>query len=775
LLCYRCGSYNADGNRTCSVCGQAFSPQRRQTKNPARDGGTGSTRLKAPIEPGTRIAGRYRVIDSSGQGAAGWVLRARDEEVDVDVALKLVSANLLQTEDERHAFLRTVKLAKRVQHPNIARIYDEGRDERGVYYTAAHLEGLTLRKIIDLRLEKNQVFSVAETLPLFGQLALGLDAFEDFGAHGALRPSNVMILPDVLKITGLAHWQGLPRRPFVALQQQRHATEYLAPEARREGGKIDGRADVYSMAVIFGEMLAGQVFGRDPLGWTRALRGLPRRLAGLLSQGLAERAADRFPTATAFFDALAEAVADMQFDAEPVSLDDAQRAPEALGDDSTDVEGQVPRPESSRRPAAAGSPAPMRLPQLVDQPTPLPPNPEPSEPSQAESRSEVAPHLLNREHSFTDAAPRRRLERRGSPLAAGLWVWALAGSVVLGGGGVAAAIWWRNAPVSHDAPAPAAMVPEIERTRLGGSPDDDRRALTGAVERLKKPAAAPRKPAPEERRPEPSARPKIIEVEPAEERDDTPSGRQPITASSGRQPVTSSGADDDRLRTPPGGSTPEPEPEPEAEPARPPNPPEAPPAVTSKNCPSGMVSVERSSFELGSSASDPMRGFGELAASRTNIAPFCIDVYEYPNQRGKTPTVNVSWQKAKQSCEQKGKRLCTEAEWEHACKGGRNLRFPFGDDWIGGTCNLGEGSGMNRRPAGSGDFGKCRSIFGIADLAGNVAEWTASRWSDDVDDKVVKGGAADQASYTGRCAARVNESPGGKGATLGFRCCSSAK
>lgn len=184
-----------------------------------------------------------------------------------------------------------------------------------------------------------------------------------------------------------------------------------------------------------------------------------------------------------------------------------------------------------------------------------------------------------------------------------------------------------------------------------------------------------------------------------------------------------------------------------------------------------MVLVKAGRFTLGSEGADPLRGFGDLNLQGIGLGNYCIDVYEHPNQRGSAPTVNVPWAKAKKTCEAAGKRLCTEAEWEKACKGPGNLRFPYGNKQDDSVCNVGDGRAVAR----AGEFSRCRSGYGVLDLAGNVAEWTASRWSDDISDKVVKGGAADQASFTGRCAARVNEAAASKQPNLGFRCCADAR
>lgn len=184
-------------------------------------------------------------------------------------------------------------------------------------------------------------------------------------------------------------------------------------------------------------------------------------------------------------------------------------------------------------------------------------------------------------------------------------------------------------------------------------------------------------------------------------------------------------------------------------------------------CPVGMVAIKAGKFTSGAETNDPMRAFGDEPAHASDTASYCVDVYEYPNQRGREPVTGYTWARAKKACEGIGKRLCSEDEWERACKGPRGAKFPFGDSFDAGICNVGEGG----RPAAAGEYARCRSGYGIADMAGNVSEWTASRWSADVGDKVVKGGAVDQAAFTARCAARASESVNAHADTLGFRCC----
>lgn len=735
MLCYRCGSYNADGSKRCSVCGQAFANQRRSSRNLSAP--PTPVRVKAPFEAGSRIAARYRVLGGVAQGAAGWVLRARDEEVDVDVAIKVVSPKLMQTSGDRDLFYKAVKAAQRAQHANVVRIYDDGEsDSENVFYTMPYLEGLTLRKIVDLRLDKGQVFTISEALPLFGQLALGLDALDKLGVHGALRPTSVVVLPDVLKITGLPHWHGLPRRPFVAQLGNDHSVDYLAPEARHDGAQIDPAADVYSMAAIFGEMLIGRVFGREPTAWGAAQALLPRRVAAVLTQALASKPSERFASAGAFFDALAEAVADMQLEqsepSQPVSLGEPSR-PHMIGEESTAVEGRLGAllEESSKEGLSPSSPFAMPM--------------ESSSPSA--SSGPLAPSVVAHDLHFLSALADRGGDRHGGgggtvgdgPFWRIVFVLAVLAAALAGG----AYYYYQHRSVRAPAEAARGRAGSAAAPVAAGATEAPSVAASAVASTASAPSVATA--------PAASAPAPVAAVEPAPV-------ASPATARGERAPAKAHLA-----RPEPASGKPAPEPSPVAA--------AAVPAGGSSGCPAGMVEIPAGSFQMGSSARDPLRGFGELDVQSVTLPAYCIDVYEYPNQRGKLPTIGVTFAKAKQLCEKGNKRLCSESEWERACKGSTNAIFAFGNSFAAGVCNLATAAGSGKPAVPSGQLERCKSSFGVADLSGNVAEWTSSRWGDELFDKVVKGGSSDEATYAGRCAARVNEAMGGKRDTLGLRCC----
>jgi formylglycine-generating enzyme required for sulfatase activity len=184
-----------------------------------------------------------------------------------------------------------------------------------------------------------------------------------------------------------------------------------------------------------------------------------------------------------------------------------------------------------------------------------------------------------------------------------------------------------------------------------------------------------------------------------------------------------------------------------------------------------MKLVAAGTLRMGSAKDDPMTGFDEKPLVAVDVGAFCIDFYESPNRPGSTPTVHVTYVAAEAACKARGKRLCTEEEWERACKGPGNARFPYGANFDADVCNTSDANGEPRNVGAIGGFPKCRSAFGVGDLSGNVAEWTSSPFSAEVGDKTIKGGAADRPDYDTRCASRKNGPPGTHTDKLGFRCC----
>ncbi len=166
----------------------------------------------------------------------------------------------------------------------------------------------------------------------------------------------------------------------------------------------------------------------------------------------------------------------------------------------------------------------------------------------------------------------------------------------------------------------------------------------------------------------------------------------------------------------------------------------------------------------------------ELSSTDVLLSAFYIDLLPYPNEAGAIPTSNVTRDDASRLCEAKGKRLCSELEWERACKGPENSTYEYGDAYREATC----GTGVTideaaKRP--SGDRNACKSAFGVLEMHGGVWEWTSSPWGRGSREVlgVLRGGNAPAGELVGRCANALGRNPTHKSATMGFRCCNGDK
>jgi serine/threonine protein kinase len=136
--------------------------------------------------------GPYEIVAAIGIGGMGEVYRARDARLSRDVALKVLPASFATDPDRLARFEREMKTLASLNHPNIAHVYDAGRDASVVFMTMELVEGEDLAARIS-----HGAIPLAEALPIARQIADALAAAHEIGViHRDLKPANIKVRPD---------------------------------------------------------------------------------------------------------------------------------------------------------------------------------------------------------------------------------------------------------------------------------------------------------------------------------------------------------------------------------------------------------------------------------------------------------------------------------------------------------------------------------------------------------------------------------------------------
>ncbi len=273
-----------------------------------------------------RSIGRYEIEGEIGRGAMGVVYLARDPRVRRAVALKTCLApDGLPPERQREyqeRFLREAQSAGALDHPAIVTIYDAGEDPAsGLPYIAMeYVDGETLRD----RMRREGTLPVEKACRLVADLAAGLHAAHAAGVvHRDIKPANILLRAGdgAAKIAdfGVAR---LDTSELTRSGQSLGSPAYMSPEQIR-GGEVDGRSDLFSLAVILYQVLCGRrpFAGEDLTAMayavvhethvppSRLVPGLPPALDRFFDRALAKRPEERFATGEAFAGALQGAAA----------------------------------------------------------------------------------------------------------------------------------------------------------------------------------------------------------------------------------------------------------------------------------------------------------------------------------------------------------------------------------------------------------------------------------------------------------------------------------
>jgi len=205
------------------------------------------------LRPDEVVDGRYTLVERIGSGGMADVWRARDSELDRDVALKVLHENFARDKEFVERFRREASSAAGLQHPNVVSVFDRGTHEDSYFIAMECVEGSSLRDLINRGLEPSEAIEVTRQV-----LSAAGFAHERGIVHRDLKPLNVLIdRAGRIRVTDF----GIARAGGSEITQTGSVmgtAQYLSPE-QAQGLDVTPASDVYSIGIMLFEMLTGRV------------------------------------------------------------------------------------------------------------------------------------------------------------------------------------------------------------------------------------------------------------------------------------------------------------------------------------------------------------------------------------------------------------------------------------------------------------------------------------------------------------------------------------
>ncbi len=284
-----------------------------------------------------RTVSHYRIVEELGAGGMGIVYRAEDLRLKRMVALKFLPPELTRNAEARERFSREAQAASALDHANICTIYDiEETDDGRLFIAMALYEGETLRERID-----RGPLAINEAIDIAGQIAAGLDRAHERGiVHRDLKPSNIVVTDRrevrILDfgVAKLAAEAGITRTGTSI-----GTVAYMAPELL-EGGEVDARTDLWALGVVLYEMLTGRrpfsrqgeqatafaILNEEPESIETRREDVAPDLAALVGELLAKDPDFRPPSAAAVAKRLRALTREGEVDRLAIGMSEAQAA-----------------------------------------------------------------------------------------------------------------------------------------------------------------------------------------------------------------------------------------------------------------------------------------------------------------------------------------------------------------------------------------------------------------------------------------------------------------
>ncbi len=309
------------------------------------------------ITKGQRINERYEIIRSIGEGGMANVYLGYDTILDRNVAIKVLRGDLSNDEKFVRRFQREALSASSLAHPNIVEMYDVGEDDGLYYIVMEYVEGKTLKQL----LKKRGNLTLSETIDIMLQLTDGMaHAHDSYIVHRDLKPQNIMIKDDgQIKITDFGIAMALNSTQLTQTNSVMGSVHYLPPEqASGKGSTI--KSDIYSMGIIFYELLTGSLpfkgdnaveialkHMRDPLPSLRDENpAIPQSIENIILKATAKNPKNRYEDARSMHEDLLTALDDERMNEEPYKYkypehEDLPKKKKADGDSEAEPELEV--------------------------------------------------------------------------------------------------------------------------------------------------------------------------------------------------------------------------------------------------------------------------------------------------------------------------------------------------------------------------------------------------------------------------------------------------
>ena len=267
------------------------------------------------FESGSMFADRYRIEERIGGGAMGVVFKAEDLRLGRHIALKFLSSHLTRNPDYKQRFIREAQSASILDHLNICTIHEIDETAEGQMYIAmAYYRGETLKEKI-----QRGLIPLDQTIDIVTQIAGGLARAHRKGIiHRDIKASNILVTEDgVIKIVdfGLAKLTG---KDQIAAEPELAGTAYYMSPEQAVCKEIDQRSDLWSLGVVFYEMLTGRlpflgknvkkvlkaILHETPLPPSEWISDLPDDVERIISKCLQKTPGQRYASADRLLDDL---------------------------------------------------------------------------------------------------------------------------------------------------------------------------------------------------------------------------------------------------------------------------------------------------------------------------------------------------------------------------------------------------------------------------------------------------------------------------------------